>query len=66
MPDPKRNGRPPLDASGQPSAAVHLKLAASDYDRLEQIRRDRRASSVQTVIRDGIRRLLKDEHGGSL
>jgi hypothetical protein len=54
-------GRPPL-ASGQPSAAVHLKLAPMDYDRAEQLAKERRkGESIQDVIRLGLRRLLTDE-----
>jgi hypothetical protein len=54
--DPKRRGRPPLDAAAK-SAAVHLKLTPADYDRVDQIaRRDR--VSIPDVIRRSLRRLL--------
>lgn len=59
----KKPGRPPLDATASaPSAAVHLKLPARDYDRAERIARESR-ESVQDVIRRGLKRLLTDERG---
>lgn len=57
----KRPGRPPL-VVGQPSAAVHLKLAPMDYDQAEQLAKERRkGESIQDVIRLGLKRLLTDE-----
>lgn len=61
MSDPKRPGRPPLDTTA-PSADVHLTLRASDYDRINQIAKERR-ESIQEVIRDSLKRLLTDESG---
>jgi hypothetical protein len=56
-------GRPPLDANAQaPSAAVHLKLAAMDFDRAERLAKVHR-ESIQDVIRRGLKRLLTDERG---
>lgn len=55
-------GRPPLDeASSVPSAAVHLKLPAQDYDRVTELAKRSRVS-VQDIIRTGLRRFL-DERG---
>lgn len=65
MSDPKRSGRPALDASGHPSTAVHLKLAAADFDQAAKLARTRR-ETVQDVIRDGLKRLLQDDHGGGI
>jgi hypothetical protein len=59
---PKRPGRPPLDATGAPSAAVCLKLAAKDFDRAEQIAKQNR-ESLQDLLRRGLRRVLDDERG---
>lgn len=59
-----RPGRPPLDASGVPSADVHLKLRAADYDRIDRLAKQRR-TTIQDVIRGSLKRLLQDEHGGS-
>lgn len=57
-------GRPPLDsAATQPSAAVHLKLPARDYDRADQLRQ--RGESIQDLIRQGLKRLL-DERGNRI
>ena len=53
----KRPGRPPLDASA-PSASVHLKLRAADYDRAEQLAKQNR-ESIQDVIRRSLQRELK-------
>lgn len=61
----KPRGRPPLDAaSALPSADVHLKLAAADYDKAAQLAKQCR-ESLQDVIRRGLKRLL-DERGNSL
>lgn len=57
---PKRLGRPPLDASGTPTADVHLTLRAADYDRIHRLAKESR-KSVQEVIRLGLKRLLTDE-----
>lgn len=54
-------GRPPLDTKA-PSAAVHLKLSAVDYDNANRYARDRR-ETIQQVIRRGLKRLLTDERG---
>lgn len=62
---PRRPGRPPLDAaSATPSAAVHLKLRAEDYDRAERLAKKTR-ESIQDVIRRGLTRLL-DERGNAI
>jgi len=60
---PKRPGRPALDAtSDSPSAPVHLKLSAADYDKADKLATLKR-ESVQDLIRRGLKRLLDDEHG---
>ena len=58
-------GRPPLDTTGIPSAPVCLKLKASDYDRIDQLAKQQR-TSMQDVIRRGLKHLLHDQRGGSL
>ena len=59
-------GRPPLDARAQsPSAAVHLKLSARDYDHVTEIARQRR-EKLQETIRRRIRRLIDDERGNCI
>lgn len=59
-------GRPPLDStSGSPSAAVHLKLGARDYDHAERLAKQNR-ESIQEVIRRGLKRLLTEDRGGSI
>jgi hypothetical protein len=63
MDEPRKPGRPRLDASA-PSAAVHLKLPASVYDSVYQARKN--GESVQDVIRRQLRRLIRDERGGHL
>lgn len=63
----KRPGRPRLDTSSTiPSAAVHLKLSAADYDEIDRIRREKRERSVQEVIRRGVRKLIEDERGNCI
>lgn len=63
----RKRGRPRLDLSStMPSAAVHLKLSAADYDEADRIRRENRERSIQEVIRRGLRRLIEDERGNSL
>lgn len=47
-----------------PSADVHLKLSAADYDKAAQLARQAR-ESLQDVIRRGLKRLL-DERGNSI
>jgi len=54
----KRRGRPRLDPAG-PSASVHLKLTAADYDATAKVAAIRR-ESLQTVIRRMLRRELGD------
>lgn len=56
--DPKRGGRPPLDPSAAiPSADVHLRLPAKEFDAaLERAKRER--ESLQDLIRRGLRHLL--------
>jgi Ribbon-helix-helix protein, copG family len=49
-------GRPPLDRTGQPSASVHLKLPAEEYDRLAALARLRR-ESLQALIRQALTRV---------
>jgi len=56
-------GRPPLDRTEtSPSADVHLRLRASDYDAADRLAKQRR-ESIQDVIRHGLKRLLLDERG---
>lgn len=58
----KPRGRPPLDAaSTMPSADVHLKLAAADYDKAARLAKEYR-ESLQDLIRRGLKRFL-DERG---
>lgn len=58
----RQPGRPPLDEKADaPSAAVHLKLAAKDYDRADRLRQ--RGESIQDLIRRGLKRLIEDERG---
>lgn len=58
-------GRPPLDAAAtSPSADVHLRIAATDYDRAERLAKQCR-ESIQDTIRRGLRRLL-DERGNAI
>ena len=42
-----------------------LKLAASDYDRLDRLAKQQRVS-MQDVIRKKIGELLRDQRGGTL
>jgi Ribbon-helix-helix protein, copG family len=58
-------GRPPLDATGIPSAAVSLKVSASDYDRIDRLAKQQR-TSISDVIRKSLKQLLRDERGGTL
>jgi hypothetical protein len=60
-----RPGRPSLDPSGGPTAAVHLKLRVAEYDRLDSLARQKR-TSMQDIIRQGLRHLLHDQRGGTL
>lgn len=61
----EKRGRPPLDAaSAFPSADVHLKLTAADYDKAARLAKEYR-ESLQDVLRRGLKRLL-DERGNSL
>lgn len=64
MSEPRRPGRPSLDGSGVPSAAVHLKLRADDYDRAQQLAK--RGESIQDVIRRGLKRLITEERSGPI
>jgi len=57
-------GRPPLDSKGA-SPVVCLALRSSDYDRLDKLAKQRR-TSMQDVIRRGLKHLLHDERGGTL
>jgi hypothetical protein len=52
-----RRGRPRLDPHGRPAVAIHLKVAAEDFDRGSKIARAGR-ESIQDVIRRGLRREL--------
>jgi hypothetical protein len=61
----KRPGRPPLDASGIPSAGVYLKLPARDFDIADKIRKKNR-ESIQDVLRRGLKRVIDDERGGRI
>jgi hypothetical protein len=63
MDEARKPGRPRLDAAA-PSASVHLKLPASVYDSVYQARKQ--GESVQDVIRRHLRRLAKDERGGTI
>lgn len=59
----KRQGRPPLDATAStPSASVHLKLAAIDYEKAEKLAK-RQRESLQAMIRRAIKKLIVDERG---
>lgn len=58
----KGPGRPPLGDSGSPSAEVHLRLPAGDYDGAERLAK-RHRESIQDTIRRGLKRLLDDERG---
>jgi hypothetical protein len=61
--DPKRPGRPPLDPRAPaPSARVNLSLSAADYDKATR-RATVHRTTVQDVIRRGLRKLLDDERG---
>ena len=51
-----KRGRPSLDA-GKRSTGVCVKLAAADYDALERVAKDERAS-VPAVIRRGVQQVL--------
>ena len=53
----KRTGRPGVDPAGGPSAPVHVKLAASDYDAAAKVAATRR-ETIQDLIRRGLRREL--------
>lgn len=54
----KKPGRPALDATAvAPSAAIHLKLPAHDFDRAERLAHDRR-ESIQELIRRELKRVL--------
>lgn len=58
-------GRPPLDtAATSPSADIHLRLAATDYDKAERLAKQCR-ESIQDTIRRGLKRLL-DERGNPI
>lgn len=58
--DARRLGRPRVARGAVPSADVHLRLAARQYDLAAELARARR-ESVQDVIRRGLTRLLADE-----
>jgi hypothetical protein len=61
-----RPGRPPLDPqSSSPSAAVCLKLRARDFDAADRLAKQQR-TSIQDVLRRGLKRILHDERGGTL
>lgn len=51
-----KRGRPPLDASKR-SIGVCVKLAAADYDVIDRVAKDERAT-VPAVIRRGVRQVL--------
>lgn len=59
----RQPGRPPLDAkAAEPSADLHLRLSARDYDHAHRLAKAKR-ESIQDVIRRGLKRLLTDESG---
>jgi len=63
----RRPGRPGLDqASGSPTASVHLKLPAQVYDDVYKLAQRQRGSTVQDVIRLSVKRLLASDRGGTL
>jgi hypothetical protein len=55
---PRRRGRPPLDPTGRPVAAVQVKLTADDYDQVHKIA-SARGVTVPEVVRRAVRRALK-------
>jgi hypothetical protein len=55
-------GRPPNDPSGAPSAAIHLKLSPSLYDKADKVAKTKR-ESIQDTIRRALKRFLEDERG---
>jgi hypothetical protein len=58
-PPPRRTGRPPL-VIGERSESLHVRLAATAYDRLcERATRDR--VSVAAMARRAVERLLDDD-----
>lgn len=58
-------GRPPLDDSGTPSAAVSVKLKAADYDRIYRLAKEQR-TSVSDVIRKRLMFTLTDHRSSSV
>ncbi len=61
----KRRGRPPLGAGSTPSADVHFRMPAEDYDQASAIA-SRQRVSVTEVIRRAVKKLIEDERGGPL
>ena len=59
----KRRGRPPLGST--PSAEVHFRLPAEDYDQAFAIAQRQRVS-VTDILRRAIKKLIEDERGGTL
>lgn len=62
MTERRRPGRPRIHPSDRPSAAVHVKLSAADYDAADRLARSQRVT-IQDVIRQGLRRELRDAAG---
>lgn len=58
---PKRRGRPRLDPTGPPAEPIYLKVTADDYAAVSKLAATRR-TSIQDVIRRGLRRELLLEH----
>jgi hypothetical protein len=51
-----KRGRPPVDATKR-STGVCVKLAAADYDAIDRLAKDERAT-VPAVIRRGVKQVL--------
>jgi len=58
---PKRRGRPRLDPTGVPAEGLYLKVTADDYAAASKLAATRR-TSIQDVIRRGLRRELLEHH----
>jgi hypothetical protein len=59
MPDSRKRGRPPLDAT-QPAVRLEVLVTARDYDRA-YLRARTQDVSIPELVRRGLRRLLADE-----
>lgn len=61
----KRRGRPRVDGGAAPSADVHLRMRAEDYDQAFAMA-SRQRMTVTEIIRLAVKRLIDDERGGHL